>query len=371
VIPPSKNRQTILDILERAGVEVFFPRSFAPRDPDFVPGTAVVPIAQPYGSFAAALLQRQHYPNLRDSSGHPIAPYDVTAHTLPLLMDVEARAMFSPFTYSLFPRGSVLSAAPIMETKLVDAGVGIYKSNVASMDEGWTRWAFEDYSTVESGTPYFKARLAYRTLTDREVRNGKLGTKYKTIILPDQARATILNGHRPDAMPPEYVGGLGKDGVNALREFVSQGGTLICFNRASEFAIEQFKLPLRNVVAGLPRTDFFVPGSILRIELDTSNPIAKGMPRESIAWLENSPVFEVIDEVAGKRSEPPVKVIGWYPKDKDPLLSGWLLGGERVKGKAALVEVTMGKGRIILFGFRPQYRGQSLATYPLLFNALR
>ena len=119
---------------------------------------------------------------------------------------------------------------------------------------------------------------------------------------------------------------------------------------------------------------------ILRIELDTNDPIAKGMPKESIAWVENSPVFEVLTagsagilpalsakgEPADKMSAlPAVHVIAWYPKDKDPLLSGWLLGGDRIKGKAALVEVGMGKGRIILFGFRPQYRGQSLATYPL------
>ena len=173
-------------------------------------------------------------------------------------------------------------------------------------------------------------------------------------------------------MPPEYTGGLGAEGVKALREFVEQGGTLVCLNRASDFAIEQFKLPVRDVVDGLPRTDFYVPGSILRIELDTSDPIAKGMPKESIAWAENSPVFELVRTGSGSDRVDPsnVHVIAWYPKDKDPLLSGWLLGGDRIKGKAALVEVGLGKGRIILFGFRPQYRGQSLATYPLFFNAI-
>ena len=104
------------------------------------------------------------------------------------------------------------------------------------------------------------------------------------------------------------------------------------------------------------------------------------MPKESIAWVENSPVFEVLAD-QGKFASGPVDlsfkgpalnvhVIARYPSDKDPLLSGWLLGSDRVKGKAALVEVTVGKGRIILFGFRPQYRGQSLATYPLFFNAI-
>ncbi len=194
--------------------------------------------------------------------------------------------------------------------------------------------------------------------------------------------------------------------MKALREFVEQGGTLVCLNRASDFAIEQFKLPVRDIVDGLPRTDFYVPGSILRIELDSSNSITAGMTKESIAWVENSPVFEVSDGIRGSRTvrvgldssrrsldentngivterqslsahrgggaapEIQVKIIAWYPKDEDPLLSGWLLGGDRIKGKAALVEVGMGKGRIILFGFRPQYRGQSLATYPLFFNAI-
>src|SRR5207247_4756357 len=137
-----------------------------------------------------------------------------------------------------------------------------------------------------------------------------------------------------------------------------------CLNRASDFAIQQFKLPLRDVVAGQPRTEFYVPGSILRIELDTSHSLAGDMPKESIAWAEDSPAFEVINRESSNNEGPPanVRIIAWYPRDKDPLLSGWLLGGDRIKGKAALVEVTMGKGKIILFGFRPQYRGQSLAT---------
>lgn len=190
----------------------------------------------------------------------------------------------------------------------------------------------------------------------------------------------ILNGYRSGTMPPEYTGGIGAEGVRALREFVEQGGTLVLLNRASDFAIEQFKLPVRNIVADVPERDFFVPGSILRIELDTTSSLAKGMPKETIAWVEDSPVFELtsggrspsgdLGGNAGMNHLPQGRVIARYPSNKDPLLSGWLLGGDRMKGKAALVEVSFGKGRMILFGFRPQYRGQSMATYPLFFNAI-
>ncbi|MBV9958040.1 MAG: hypothetical protein JO360_06435, partial [Acidobacteria bacterium] len=173
--------------------------------------------------------------------------------------------------------------------------------------------------------------------------------------------------HRKGTMPDEYTGGMGTDGVKALREFVEAGGTLVCLNRASDFAIEQLKLPVRDITAGLKRTEYYAPGSILRTELDMTHPLAEGMPKESIAWVESSPVFEVSDEREASR----VRVVARYPAEGSPLLSGWLLGGERLRGKAALVEVKLGRGRVILFGFRPQYRGQSLATYPLFFNALK
>jgi hypothetical protein len=121
------------------------------------------------------------------------------------------------------------------------------------------------------------------------------------------------------------------------------------------------------VTADLKRTEFYCPGSILRIILDLKHSVAKGMPYESVAWVEDSPVFEIkSDPLALVR----VRVVARYPDSGTPLLSGWLLGAERLRGKAALVEVGIGKGRVYLFGFRPQYRAQSLATYPLLFNAI-
>ena len=266
--------------------------------------------------------------------------------------------------------------------------IAIYRSNVPAMDEGWIRWAIEHdanflYEIVRGQDESENGELTVNrwSLGDQEARGGNLRAKYDAIILPDQIPKDTLSGYRAGTMPPEYSGGLGQAGVKALRDFVEQGGTLVCLNRASTFAIEQFKLPVRNVVAGVSEREFFVPGSILRIELDTTNPIAQGMPKETIAWVEDSPVFEVIRDGRGSsptvNEGPPsemsaanVRIIARYPADRNPLLSGWLLGEGRIRGKAALVEVTMGKGRIILFGFRPQYRGQSLATYPLFFNAI-
>jgi hypothetical protein len=356
VVPAARHRPDVLSILGRAGVQIDYPEPFTAAGIHYPDDTPVIMMAQPNAGFAKAILEPQHYPDLRDASGRPIPPYDVTAHSISLLMGVDVTFVYQPFHYRVPPvRGSAGCVGGGPSDKLI----GLYKSHVPAIDEGWTRWVLEHTQPPKL--------FRYSSLEDSEIRSPSSLLKYGAIIIPDQPRAAILNGHRSGTMPPEYTGGLGAEGVKALREFVEQGGTLVCLNRASDFAIEQFKLPIRDVVDGLPRTDFYVPGSILRIELDTSDPIAKGMPKESIAWVENSPVFEIkSDPLALLR----VKIIAWYPKDKDPLLSGWLLGGDRIKGKAALVEVGMGKGRIILFGFRPQYRGQSLATYPLLFNAI-
>jgi hypothetical protein len=231
------------------------------------------------------------------------------------------------------------------------------------MDEGWTRYAVDIQDKMSGYCVY------HSSLKDKQIQSGDFLKNTNSIVFPDQSANQILNGHAKGAMPEEYTGGVGKEGVENLRKFVEAGGRLVFLNRASNFAIEQFNLPVRDVTQNAKRADFYIPGSILRTELDIAHPVAKGMPRESIAWFENSPAFEIQTDPLALTNN--FRIIARYPENpKDVLLSGWALGAEKIAGKAALVEFTVGKGKIYLFGFRPQYRGQSLATFPLFFNAI-
>jgi hypothetical protein len=239
--------------------------------------------------------------------------------------------------------------------------VGLYQSWVASMDEGWTRFVFEH-----------EAGVAYRTLHDADIRAGDLAARFDAIVLPDQPPKQILGGHPPGALPEEYVGGIGEEGARSLRAFVEAGGTLVTLNEASLFALEHLGLAVTNILA--PRADvdqadeqaqpkqaadFYCPGAILRVEPDLGHPLAHGLDDPSVVWFEESPAFDVESGTAVARYA-----------DPDPLLSGWLLGGARLQGKAALVEAPLGKGSVVLFGYRPQYRAQSWATYIPLLNAI-
>ena len=350
----------LLEILTLAGVEVEEPLAFQIDGVKYPKGTSVIKLAQPYGSFAKALLEKQIYPDLKDEKGNPIPPYDVTAHTLSLLMNVKFTEIKKPFSYRLPKIGTGVGAGS-GSVCFPSPRYAIYKSAVPNMDEGWTRW-------IVNGTYEYKIDCGeFDSILDseirKEIRRENYGTP-TTIIFPDQSPNQILNGFAKGTMPDEYTGGIGKEGVANLRKFVEDGGTLVFLNRASNFAIEQFNLPVRDVTKDLPRKDFFIPGSILRTKIDTNHKIAKTMPKESIAWFENSPAFEITDNTN-------VEIIASYPKDASKiLLSGWALGAEKIAGKAALVSINIGKGKIVLFGFRPQYRGQSLATFPLLFNAI-
>jgi hypothetical protein len=380
LIKEGKASDELEEILTKAGVKS---ETFWKNENESHQRYLLVKMAQPYGNFAKAILEKQTYPNLLDEKGQLIQPYDVTAHTVSLLFGLNAEPIYKPVrNANVNSSGNDRNGcSPADQDKYP---VSVYRSFIPTMDEGWTRFILENYQWKYL---YDNCdRILLSELKNKEIREDNLSyisstapppikgtqqlrTPYKTIIFPDQSANQILNGFAKGAMPDEYTGGIGADGVANLRKFVEAGGTLVFFNRASNFAIEQFNLPVKDVTRGLARKDFFIPGSILRTELDTSSSIAKGMSKDSIAWFENSPAFEITTDPLALANN--FKIIARYPTNpKDVLLSGYALGAEKIAGKAALVEFTIGKGKIILFGFRPQYRGQSLATFPLLFNAI-
>lgn len=239
------------------------------------------------------------------------------------------------------------------------ARVGLYKPWVESIDEGWTRWLLEQYE------------FEFENLTDADIKRGGLRPRFDAIILPDLGAERILSGHAAGVMPPEYVGGLGMDGADMLRQFVDGGGTLITLDSSSELAVSVLGAPLRDVTRGLSPNEFFCPGSIVRLDLD-ADPLTYGVPRQTAGFCSFNTAYEIAPRTSTAPETGPVataRIIGRYA-GSDVLLSGWLEGERVIAGKGAVVEVRSGDGRAVLFTFRPQHRGQAHATFRLLFNAI-
>src|SRR5947199_6367771 len=122
--------------------------------------------------------------------------------------------------------------------------IALYKPYVASIDEGWTRFVLEQYG------------FNVKNIENKEVKAGNLNAAWDVIILPDSSKDSIVDGKQraegdySEELPPEYTGGIGKEGVRALRDFVDKGGTLITLANSSDVVIgEDFNLPVRNALA--------------------------------------------------------------------------------------------------------------------------
>ncbi len=230
------------------------------------------------------------------------------------------------------------------------ARVALYKPWGDNSDEGWTRWALEQYE------------FPFTSIDNATVRAGNLRASYDAIVLPNAAADSLMDGQPVDSTPAEYAGGLGEAGVRELDAFVRAGGTLICLDQACALAIDAFKLPITDA-ARVPREQFFCPGSLLRIELDPSLPLSYGMPASTSGFFTYSSAYSVSPDATT------VRIIARYSA-KDLLVSGWLEGEQVIAGRAAIVSASVGAGRVVLFGFRVQHRAQSLATFRLLFNAI-
>lgn len=456
----------LLEVLRIGDVEVGWAReAFTAAGTRYPAGTPVVRFAQPTGRFARTVLERQDYPRLLQYEDGPLdPPYDVTAHTLPLLMDVEVATVHEPFEADLevleagdegvgaveggvvrpdtgpvaaflmepgvtagftaaarlageglmralepfeaggkrWPAGTWIVRMPsqsaevasrlqlvgdvadeagvrlvgVAELPQVRAGwvagpsVGIYQSRVPSMPEGWTRYLFDTYE------------VPFTTLHDAQIRSGRLGA-FGVIVVPPvggrgvgavrvllegwDAAARAAGDEEGDAgprMPPEYRGGLGEEGVVALRRYVEDGGILLLWDDSTRLATERLGVEVPDVTQGLDATELNIPGSLLRAEVDVEDPLTWGLDPVTPVMFWNSPAWPA-DRDGGRDG---ARVLARYPS-RDLLMSGWIQGEEHLVGRAALLEIPLGDGRIVMAGFSPEYRGQAHETVKLLFNA--
>ncbi|HMB81031.1 MAG TPA: hypothetical protein VKI43_13230, partial [Vicinamibacterales bacterium] len=222
-----------------------------------------------------------------------------------------------------------------------------------NMDEGWTRWVLEQYE------------FNLTSIHNADIRAGKLRQKFDTIIIADQDPRGIIDGFDSPAIRPEYRGGIGEGGLEHLKEFVADGGTLVTMGNACDLAIEKLPIPVRNLKKGLTRDQHFAPGAILKLEVDTQNTLGYGVAADTYGFYINSPFFQLTEGFNSQRSS----VVARYP-NTGVIASGWLKGEELMAGRAAVVSIDMNPGKVVLFGLRPQHRAQTHATFPLLFNAL-
>jgi hypothetical protein len=443
VFPPAqKDPSTVgalLQAMQRGGIEIH--RSDKPFVADgrlFAKGSHVILLKQPYGDWAKTLLEVQDYPDLRRSpADDPIVPYDVTASTLPLMMQVEAVGIDMQFEAELsrvtnpvfiegevqgngrfgylmllntndaytvvdelldkglaveqlneaisvsgktFPAGSVflrpgedlgdLLSGLAMEKNFIAIGLTKKENNAISntsvlsnprialyepwgglMDAGWTRLVLEQFD------------LEHTTIRNQDVRQGDLSGRFDIILFPDGINTQrLLND--TSKWPEQYLGGIGKEGREALYTFVSEGGTVASFGRTSMAIQEILGLPVADINKGVSSKEYFAPGSLVLIELDEESPLSYGLPSKMSVMNRRSPV---LSPVATTGTGP--EIVGRYP-DYDPRLSGFLLGQERIQGEGAILVQPVEKGRVILYGINPQFRAMTHGAYKLIFNAI-
>ncbi len=239
--------------------------------------------------------------------------------------------------------------------------IGLYKPYTASMDEGWTRLLLENFN------------FDFKNIVNKDFKSKKLKKQFDVIIIPDISPDIIKTGkpsgdnarfYRPK--PPEFAGGIEKEGVENLQAFIEKdGGTLIVLGQACNFAIEDLGLKVTNALKSVKNNEFYCPGSLVRINVDHHHPIGYGMEYESIGYVSHNIAFATSTPF-GQYDR---SVVVRYPTEK-LCKSGFLLGEDFLYKKSAVVDVKQKNGHVILFGFKVQNRHQTFGTFKLLFNAI-
>lgn len=262
--------------------------------------------------------------------------------------------------------------APATAKQLRASRVGLWDSYGGSMTSGWTRWILEQFE--------FPFTRVFAPALDA----GGLNGKYDVLIFPNGAVPGERGGRgggggglaqaMPADLPAEYAGQVGRVTPDAtlpkIREFVVNGGTVVAIGSSAANLISGLRLPIDNQLedngTALPRTKFYVPGSLLTAAVQTAHPYAQGLTEHVDMFFDDSPVFKLRADAAAQG----ITAIAWFDS-KTPLHSGWAWGQEALEHGAAAVEVRLGKGRLLLFGPEILQRAQPHGTFKFLFNALQ
>jgi hypothetical protein len=277
----------------------------------------------------------------------PETPNAAAAYQIVGMTDAAAQAILKPL--GLRAAHTLVGGNVVKQPR-----VGLYNPP-SSMDAGWTRWVLEQY-----GVPY-------TSMAPGETYATPLRDKFDVIVVTGEGGTPFAaagggrggrGGGAPAATPPPAT-----DLAKPFDDFVRAGGTIVCFNSASNAAIQAFKLPVTNAAAGLTRSEFFLNGSLLEVTTANEHQVMAGMPSKAAIFTDGSPVFQTQPGFKGT-------VLAKYADSGSPLLSGYLLGEKYLNGKAAALDVELGSGHIVLLGFRPQWRGQTFSTFRVIFNSL-
>ncbi len=324
-------------------------------EPSFIPTPVVLPTARQWFAMSTAVSQAYHVANELMAEGIAVSRTDdwfLVPADQPLAADL-LRRMASETGVPVSADPSGLGAIEPM----VRARVGLYQGWAGAMDEGWTRLLLEEYA------------FDLTTLANEDVREGDLGARFDVVIIPSEiSLSRLIDGADEDDAPEGFRGGIGEEGVDHLKAFVRGGGTLVTLERGDAVVLEHFDVPVRDALDGVSRSELFTPTSLLRTELDLEHPLTSGSPAEVAAKWAGGRAYEPTgwDGEAGR-----VHTVGRWATDPEQLLmSGLIVGAEHLAGKANILDVEYGSGRIYMYGFRVQHRAQTTGTFKLLFNAM-
>jgi len=249
--------------------------------------------------------------------------------------------------------------------------IALVETWFADMDAGWTRFLFDSY------------HIPFTILHPGDFEKSDLAGKFDVIIFPDNDKEVLMTGKRKSgdtyyqgSYHPDYVKGIGKEGMEKLMAFSNGGGIIISWGRSARLfegmlkikrgeAEEEFSLPYRDISPDLSKAGLYIPGSLVKVNLIADHPLTMGMPESIGVFSRGRPVFAT----SVPKFDMDRRVIGTYP-EKDILISGYASGEEKMGNKAAMIWMEKGKGQFVLYGFGPQFRTSTQAAYKLLFNAI-